>query len=1560
MALIAVLDTTGRGTWWSWHLASMLARQDFEVTWVEADKAERTGMLLGPLLAWEWQEGKLPGLAHLTPEVAPREVPGQPVGLKLLPGCPPETERPAGLDQALLAWARERPEWVIADLGRRYFAETIRHSDLLIVVIEPEWLQELRDLGEVLRGQLPEQWRYAVIEERDWRTDRSFLRRRIPAAFRSAWEGGSLAVDLEPVEDTEWCVGVAQWVWRQQEDATPVFDLPPGQGEGPFLVAQADSDWRRIAQRVAGALGVAEAVLQLEPTTDHSAPVVRFCVPDGASARIEGDRSFVRETHEGGFLADPEDGWGIAEEQRPLADVLKELDCALILGEPGIGKSHAAAQLSDEPVVLKGQPDFRRELDELIASGAEILVLDEVDEWTGTADQLADPLVRWLNRQPRRPRLRIFGRAGERMEALHAKLAGRYAEGRYRRLTLLPLRPRDVEPLAAGWIKASAAGMLGQIRALHIESLAARPLTLRMLAHLWGSGQELRGDRVQVYRDGLEALVAHDEGDIGQVMKAARPLAWASILGGTARFRFGIPEAEGELNLHEIQRTFKEVSRADLEAALRTPIFARSEATWTFAHRSYAEYLAATFAVAQGRLSRRLMSLIEIEGMVPEQLSGLAGWLAALDADVARGLIAADPGRLLEQRAFVPEEVRLEWLQALVDAVRQGRAHFWGRDIRVLLGPGVDERARDLAQDKNEEIARSAVRLVAWGDSRDATEWLVELAFARDRPSALRSEAVARLAEPPHRAVLPRLRPILEEEPAEYLRSALLHALWPEHLSALECLVQLRATRNGQVGSLSLFSHNHGIEVVDQLRLEEFPDALNWAADNPYFAPFERWPFSAALIQRAWDLALEPVIASSLARLLVAWFGDSDRDLSLHSLPVDWWDPDDRRKLAILGSALDILSPSGGATLWPFPGWARLLPSLSGLLAQAESYASTDPELAGRWLALVGRYWPWSDEQATNIEALAYLNPAIQRGLEVRRSLPIPQEDPAEAEVEGPTQFLGHDRLLNLLELSREDPLHWIDIPDLLHDRRKPGEAELRLSPQTLAEIVVLTARFLAEPPLNEPGWLVEWSFRKAARYAWYYCMPTNLPSDFEALSFWAATFIADGAPETLDGVLRAFVESLGEWREEAVGFALEQAPYEAHHIFPWAQPFWGPAWTARAKAWLEESVAGETDRRRMRDALKSSQRNLFKALLTMPEAYDDFWAWGLTRLHIDWVISGLFERDTVRAWKAVLPPFLMDEEVARAVALAIGNEPRLWTLDPAETAEVYVRLHAILKSPVPSRNGPMRPIDHVMRLKPILVDRLVEEGAVEQVRRLVGDCGVHPSNLVHAERARAKRDWKPVSSVKDTAAFERRLRTSADLLDRVDEAFEDIEKDLNGELAAWDAFFDHAHERQDKRTWPKHETTACTLLADRLRSKLGGLSFKALNVEPQEVGGQDRIDIKLEVPGEEGNPLTLKVEVKWATNTDKEKGVEAAMESQLVDRYLNHPEDLAGLYLVLWPGPLTGMGADVPARWRNDTDRLDKLLQAQAAQLRAQHPHQPLRVRVLRLGARRSSAASK
>jgi hypothetical protein len=1577
MALVAVLDTTGRGTWWSWHLASMLARQDFEVTWVEADKAERTGMLLGPLPARDWLEGKLPGLAHLTPEVEPIEVLGHPIGLKLLPGCPPEMERPAGLDQALLAWARGREEWVVADLGGQHevFADTIRHCDLLVVVTTPEGVATLRQLGETLRGRLPEQRRYAVIDERDRRTDRSFLRRRLPAAFRSAWLGGSPVVDVEPVADTEWCVGVAQWAQRQQDDGTPIFRLPPGDLEVPHaVVVQAKADWWRIAHRVARALGVVEDALPLEAPVEEAAPVVRFCVPDGVRARMEGDRSFERDLsiQDGGFLADPEDGLGVAKEQRPLADVLEELDCALILGEPGIGKTHESKRW-EHRVELVGQPDFRREMDDLIAGGAEVLVLDAADEWTGTDAQLADQLGRWLDRQNPPPRLLIFGRSGDRMEALHAKLAGRYAEGRYRRLTLLPLRPRDVEPLAAGWIKASAAGMLGQVRALHIESLAARPLTLRMLAHLWARGQELPGDRVQVYRDGLEALVAHDEGDIGQVMKAARPLAWASILGGTARFRFGIPEAEGELNLHEIQRTFKEVSRADLEAALRTPIFARSEATWTFAHRSYAEYLAATFAVAQGRLSRRLMSLIEIEGMVPEQLSGLAGWLAALDAGVARALIAADPGRLLEQRAFVPLEVRAEWLEALVGAVREGRAHLWGHDLRVLLGPGVDGRARELAHDENQEIARNAVRLVAWGQEPVSTEWLVEQALSHGLPSGVRSEAVAQLATIPHRSALARLRPILMGKPAEDLRTALLQALWPEHLSALEFVLHLRTARDDRNWSLLFFLREHGSQIVEQLRPADLPEVLGWAAEHRHFSlhpPLgEEWPFSAALIQRAWDLAVDPTVAAALGGLLAAGFAGSASD-GPSRLPVDWWDPDGRRKLGIVGGLLEALPSAQANEPWSMLGWAGLLPPLSDIISQAEAHAASNPDLAGRWLGLVRWEWPWSDEEASRIESVAHLNPAIVEWVNVRKDPPKRSERPPRPERLVRPSI--EEEVQSALEQGRENPLWWMEVSTFLDVMPEGKEPRPDLNPDAEAEVMTLAARFLAHPERGWARWIRNWGFRSAARHAWMRCDPAGLPPEPEVVHFWAATFMADADPEATDVSLRATVESIGGHREEVARFALKHAPYEAHKILPWVLPFWEPAWEAQARSWLEKSLPkrpyeqkpkndeerrAANERRNARGLLRYSQERLFKGLLAKPEAHDALWAWGLERLRPDWVIASLFESNAPKAWEALLPRFMRNERTARAIALAIGGEKGFWEFGDEVAADVYARLRALFPPPEPSKDYRVRPRDRVMDLISALLGQLVERGAVEQVSRLSWEFKLPGVYLRNARRARAKRSWKALSII-EAAAFERRLRTSADLLDRVDEAFEDIEKDLNGELAAWDAFFDHAHERQDKRTWPKHETTACTLLADRLRSKLSGLSFKALNVEPQEVGGQDRIDIKLEVPGEEGNPLTLKVEVKWATNTDKEKGVEAAMESQLVDRYLNHPEDLAGLYLVLWPGPLTG--ADVPALWRNDPDRLDKLLQAQAAQLRAQHPHQPLRARVLRLGARRSSAASK
>ncbi|MCA9526766.1 MAG: HEAT repeat domain-containing protein [Myxococcales bacterium] len=1079
---------------------------------------------------------------------------------------------------------------------------------------------------------------------------------------------------------------------------------------------------------------------------------------------------------------------------------------------------------------------------------------------------------------------------------------------------------------------------------------------MRMLALLQGKGS-LPGDRPELYRQGLAALVEHGQADVLATQHVAERLAWVAILGGVEEFGFGVGAG---LDLHDFQVQFQPIARADIEAALRTPIFEPIAADqWTFAHRSYAEYLAARFTVNQEVSLGRLRSLMEIEGIVPEPLSGLAAWLAALRPDCADWLVEADPARLLELQAHLPEAQRLQWFEALVSAVRQGRAQLWGHDLRVLLSPAVDERARELLHDAHEEVARAATRLVALADRPGAANGLVEVASTPSVAEGVRIEAVFRLAERSDRSPLAALRPLLDEELPDRLHGQLLEALWPDHLSSAGLILELDPRRRRERNfNLSYFLGQHVAALIDGLGLTELERVLAWTASQPGHLVAERWPFLGALLQRAWDLALEPTIARALGGVFAAWLPSNVDGSDLERWGLDAWeDPSDfRRRRAVVRAILVGLGDERARTrrFWTF---SRILPPLDIVLEEAEALREVEPEMARRWCGLAVDY-RWSSEHLPRLEALAELLPALREEIDRRRSwearpLPVPvAREPREPE------STIEEQVVELIEAAGHDPMWWVEIAWRLDVLRHRDE----LDPQLEASTLPVAEAFLAAPPLEEPEWLGDSRLPSAARHAWRLCDPSSLPSDPPVVRFWLAAFLLAGDRSHADEVVVAAVEAFSTEVEAAAELALAHGRGLSWTVFTWLGPWWGPRWSERAQALLartlpsepcEEAPSTDDERRRAnelrnrRDGLLHDQERLFRALLALPAARDEFWAWGMARLGRDGVVSALFRADTARAWGDLWDRFVEEADTRRLIAFALGDSMELWDVAPHRTTQVIRLLKLDFGDPEPRRNaGPVQPIDRVARLRSALFTRLVASGAVEQVRALVEEFGWHGGNILDAQRARAKSAWQPLS-LAEAASFEPRLRTPRDLLDRVLEALDDVEKDL-ADAGLAEAFLDRSHADGDKSAKPKRETAACSLLADRLGGKLEKLTGLKVHLEPQEDGGRDRIDIKLDTQDERGDALTLKIEVKWVMN----RRVETAMETQLVNRYANHFREIAALYLVLWPDPRLNV-AKVPATWRDDPASLEALLETKAAELRRRHPC--LAARVLRLGQRRS-----
>ena len=223
------------------------------------------------------------------------------------------------------------------------------------------------------------------------------------------------------------------------------------------------------------------------PTAPKSYPWQRYFCPFDETYRQTGD----------GFLVAPDASfpWRVNEHLRTI-DSLADEPCLVILGEPGMGKSHVMGAMAnlvgEESVVIQEQfasfssgSELRSELFEQpefdawrSGSGLLYLFLDALDEAHARIDVLMGGLVRNLQSQPcDRLRLRLSCRSANWPADYAAPLAACWYQESPEIHRLANLSQNDVQ-LAAEAHAIAPTDLMRQLVASEVTPFAAIPITL--------------------------------------------------------------------------------------------------------------------------------------------------------------------------------------------------------------------------------------------------------------------------------------------------------------------------------------------------------------------------------------------------------------------------------------------------------------------------------------------------------------------------------------------------------------------------------------------------------------------------------------------------------------------------------------------------------------------------------------------------------------------------------------------------------------------------------------------------------------------------------------------------------------------------------------------------------------------------------------------------------------------------------------------------------------------------------------------------------------------------
>ncbi|WNG34006.1 hypothetical protein F0U61_10430 [Archangium violaceum] len=406
-----------------------------------------------------------------------------------------------------------------------------------------------------------------------------------------------------------------------------------------------------------------------------------------------------------------------------LGELLEHRRCVALLGEPGMGKATTLEQ--ERPAIeqhcartgagllwldLKsfGSEDrlFRALFeDEMLkswkqGSHALYVVLDSFDECHLRINTLSNLLIHELKKLPiERLRLFIACRPAHWPPSLEKRLHELWPEESFAGVELAPLRRSDIQALArASQIEPEA--FCEEVERRDATALATRPVTLRFLLDAFKRGP-LPVDRWQLYWEGCRSLAQEnnperrDSGLRGKLGPEER-LAVASrvaalMLLANREELWVLPPTEdwpGSTSPEELVggeewvghgRTLPVTVEA-LSETLDSGLFrAAGPHRVSWAHRTYAEFLAAAFLKRREVPREQLASLLshpeDSSRSILPQLQGVVTWLAYQDDGCCELLLEMEPWLLLGSEAFTRRPQLCERLvEALLESLAQGKS----------------------------------------------------------------------------------------------------------------------------------------------------------------------------------------------------------------------------------------------------------------------------------------------------------------------------------------------------------------------------------------------------------------------------------------------------------------------------------------------------------------------------------------------------------------------------------------------------------------------------------------------------------------------------------------------------------------------------------------------------------------------------------------------------------------------------------------------------------------------------------------------------------------------
>jgi predicted NACHT family NTPase len=648
----------------------------------------------------------------------------------------------------------------------------------------------------------------------------------------------------------------------------------------------------------------------------------RFWCPRSSQINL-GDR---------GYLTDPESEYGkYANPELVGLEVIADVLCLVLLGEPGIGKSQELINLKDFTennlddghkvleVNLRSCTSLKEDLfkDEQFIAWKDgthrlYLFLDSLDEGLLQIQTLATQLVDTFKKSQYRDKLsclylRIACRTAVFPNFLEEGLKELWQESNVGIYELAPLRRIDVQAsVAAHGLDANT--FLEEVDHKGVVPFAIKPITLKFLLNTFQKNNgQFPPDQtlVDLYLGGCRSLCEEQNQSrrgsrqIGHLEVAQRLIVAARIAAVTVfanRFAVWTEPNSGnvpgeDVLLEELclgdeianERRFS-ATRDVIEEVLDTGLFSsRGTSRMGWAHQTYAEFLAAWYLakheISLSQIQTLIFSSEDPEHRLVPQLHETASWLASLRADVLQDIIKTDPDILLQSDIPADANIRSSIVDNLLIQYEQEKIfdrHSYGRYTR-LKHPDLVAQLQPYIYNSDKQIRSRnlAIDIASACKVFELQEELVNLVLDSSQPIYLRESAASALCSIGNADTIVQLKPLavnqIPEDEDDRIKGYILDILWPSQLTVEELFKVLTPPKNRNfIGSYQIFLE---YKITPKLQPRDLVYSLDWVKNQGircFEHPFEQ--FGDTILLKAWDNFDFPGVVKSFTEVaLVQW-----------------------------------------------------------------------------------------------------------------------------------------------------------------------------------------------------------------------------------------------------------------------------------------------------------------------------------------------------------------------------------------------------------------------------------------------------------------------------------------------------------------------------------------------------------------------------------------------------------------------------------------------------------------------------------------------------------------